>query len=102
LKGDRRPVVPEHDRAAVVASLGSVDFVTVFEQDTPEEVIKTLVPDVLVKGSDYELDEIVGRDVVEGAGGRVVRVPLHGDHSTERMLARIARLYRDYMEGRNQ
>ena len=95
LKGERRPIVPQDDRAAVVAALGSVDFVTVFEDDTPGRVIEALVPDVLVKGSDYELSEIVGRDTVESAGGKVVRVDLHGEHSTEKMFRRIADIYRD-------
>jgi len=93
LKGQRRPIVPQDDRAAVVAALGSVDFVTVFEDDTPGRVIEVLIPDVLVKGSDYELSEIVGGDTVESAGGRVVRVNLYGEHSTERMFRRIADVY---------
>jgi D-beta-D-heptose 7-phosphate kinase/D-beta-D-heptose 1-phosphate adenosyltransferase len=95
LKGERRPIVPQDDRAAVVAALGSVDFVTIFEDDTPERVIAALVPDVLVKGSDYELSEIVGRETVESAGGKVVRVDLYGDYSTEKMFRRIAGIYGD-------
>ncbi len=93
LKGERRPIVPQDDRAAVVAALGSVDFVTIFEDDTPERIIEALLPDVLVKGSDYELSEIAGRDAVESAGGRVVRVELYGEHSTEKTFRRIAELY---------
>jgi D-beta-D-heptose 7-phosphate kinase/D-beta-D-heptose 1-phosphate adenosyltransferase len=93
LKGARRPIVPQADRAAVVAALASVDFVTVFEDDTPERVIKAVVPDILVKGSDYELSEIVGRDTVESAGGKVVRVDLYGEYSTEKMFRRIADIY---------
>lgn len=93
LKGKRRPIVPQDDRAAVVAALESVDFVTVFGEDTPGRVIEALSPDVLVKGADYRLDEIVGRDTVESAGGRVVRVDLYGDYSTEQMFRRIADLY---------
>lgn len=93
LKGDRRPIVAQEDRAAIVAALGSVDFVTVFEDDTPGRIIEALVPDVLVKGSDYELSEIVGRDTVEAAGGRVVRVDLYGEYSTEKMFRRIADIY---------
>jgi rfaE bifunctional protein nucleotidyltransferase chain/domain len=95
LKGERRPIVPQDDRAAVVAALGSVDFVTVFEDDTPGRIIEALVPDVLVKGSDYELSEVVGRDTVESAGGKVVRVDLYGGYSTEKMFRRIADIYRD-------
>jgi D-beta-D-heptose 7-phosphate kinase/D-beta-D-heptose 1-phosphate adenosyltransferase len=95
LKGKRRPMVPQADRAAVVAALEGVDFVTIFEDDTPMRVIEALVPDVLVKGSDYELSEIVGRDTVESAGGKVVRVDLYGEYSTEKMFRRIADIYGD-------
>lgn len=93
IKGPRRPIVPENDRAAIVAALECVDFVTVFEDDTPERVIKELLPDVLVKGSDYELSEIVGRETVEAGGGRVARLDLYGDYSTESMFRRIAEIY---------
>jgi rfaE bifunctional protein nucleotidyltransferase chain/domain len=95
LKGERRPIVRQEDRAAVLAALASVDYVTIFEEDTPEVVIAGLKPDILVKGSDYAPGEVVGRVEVEDAGGRVVIVPLHGDLSTERMLREIARRYRD-------
>jgi D-beta-D-heptose 7-phosphate kinase/D-beta-D-heptose 1-phosphate adenosyltransferase len=95
LKGERRPVVRQEDRTAVLAALESVDYVTIFEEDTPAQVIARLRPDVLVKGSDYTPQEVVGREDVEGAGGRVVIVPLHGDFSTERMLREIARRYGD-------
>ncbi len=93
IKGPRRPIIPEADRAAVVAALESVDFVTVFEEDTPERVIRALVPDLLVKGSDYDVAEIVGRDTVEAAGGKVVRVDLYGDYSTEEVFRRIGEIY---------
>jgi D-beta-D-heptose 7-phosphate kinase/D-beta-D-heptose 1-phosphate adenosyltransferase len=95
LKGERRPIVGMADRAAVVAALDTVDLVTVFDEDTPAELISLLLPDVLVKGEDYSLDGIVGRADVEKAGGVVVRVPLHGGFSTEKMLRDIARRYRD-------
>jgi rfaE bifunctional protein nucleotidyltransferase chain/domain len=95
LKGDKRPIVHEEDRAAVLAALEAVDYVTLFDEDTPAEVISVLRPDVLVKGSDYDIDEIVGRAEVEEMGGRVVRIPLHGGFSTERLLREIARRYSD-------
>ncbi len=95
LKGERRPIVRQEDRTAVLAALGSVDYVTIFEEETPEEVIARLRPDILVKGSDYTPGEVVGRSEVEAAGGRVVIIPLHGDFSTERMLKEIARRYGD-------
>jgi D-beta-D-heptose 7-phosphate kinase/D-beta-D-heptose 1-phosphate adenosyltransferase len=98
LKGERRPIVGAADRAAVVAALDTVDLVTVFDEDTPAHLISLLVPDVLVKGSDYALEEIVGRSDVERAGGVVVRVPLHGGFSTEKLLREIARRYRDFVD----
>lgn len=93
LKGPRRPIVSQDDRAAVVAALDSVDYVTIFDEDTPERVITVLLPDVLVKGADYELEEIVGREQVEASGGRVVRIPLLEGYSTEKLLQEIARRY---------
>jgi D-beta-D-heptose 7-phosphate kinase/D-beta-D-heptose 1-phosphate adenosyltransferase len=95
LKGERRPINSQSDRAEVLAALECVDFVTIFEEDTPARVISVLLPDVLVKGSDYAIDEIVGRQDVEEAGGKVVRVPLHGSYSTEKLLKEIAARYRD-------
>ena len=81
-KGPDRPLVPEEERARVLAALAAVDCVVIFEQDTPLELIKHLRPDVLVKGADYERGAIVGGDEVEGWGGKVVRVPLVPGHST--------------------
>ncbi|MFH1312792.1 MAG: D-glycero-beta-D-manno-heptose 1-phosphate adenylyltransferase [Candidatus Eisenbacteria bacterium] len=98
LKGEKRPIVLEDDRTAVVAALESVDFVTVFDEDTPERVITVLLPDVLVKGGDYAIDEIVGRKQVEESGGKVVRLPLHGGHSTAKLLRDIAERYKDTPE----
>ena len=98
LKGIRRPIVSQDDRAAVLAALESVDFVTIFDEDTPARVISLLKPDILVKGSDYAVEEIVGREDVEQAGGRVVRLPLHGGYSTEKLLRDIAARYGDVSE----
>jgi D-beta-D-heptose 7-phosphate kinase/D-beta-D-heptose 1-phosphate adenosyltransferase len=88
LKGAGRPLVPEADRAAVLAALSSVDAVTLFDQDTPLELISALLPDVLVKGGDYDLDGIVGREVVEEAGGEVRVLPLVEGYSTTGILNR--------------
>jgi D-beta-D-heptose 7-phosphate kinase/D-beta-D-heptose 1-phosphate adenosyltransferase len=95
LKGSRRPIVGQEDRAAILAALEAVDYVTIFKDDTPGRVIDALRPDVLVKGSDYAPDEIVGKAEVEEVGGRVVRIPLQGEFSTDRMLREIARRYGD-------
>ncbi|HET8712675.1 MAG TPA: D-glycero-beta-D-manno-heptose 1-phosphate adenylyltransferase [Gemmatimonadales bacterium] len=90
-KGGDRPVVPERDRARVLAALAAVDCVVLFDEDTPLSLIRRLKPDVLVKGADYAREAIVGGDDVEGWGGRVVRVPLVQDKSTTSLLARLRR-----------
>jgi len=89
LKGTRRPLVAEEDRATVLAGLRSVDAVTVFDEDTPLELIRELLPDVLVKGGDYDLDGIVGQEVVEQAGGDVRVLPLVEGYSTTNILNRL-------------
>jgi rfaE bifunctional protein nucleotidyltransferase chain/domain len=88
-KGPQRPIVPEAERAEVIAALDCVDAAVVFDQDTPHEIISRLQPDVLVKGADWAADEIVGRDVVEGRGGRVVRMPIEQGFSTTTLIDRI-------------
>jgi D-beta-D-heptose 7-phosphate kinase/D-beta-D-heptose 1-phosphate adenosyltransferase len=89
LKGPGRPLVDEADRAAVLAGLRSVDAVTVFDEDTPLELLSVLLPDVLVKGGDYDLDGIVGRDAVEKAGGDVRVLPFVEGYSTTDILTRL-------------
>ena len=89
LKGPKRPVQPEAARAAVLASLASVDMVCVFEEDTPETLIAELHPDLLMKGADYTLDRVVGADLVRGWGGKVALADLLPGHSTTATLARI-------------
>jgi D-beta-D-heptose 7-phosphate kinase/D-beta-D-heptose 1-phosphate adenosyltransferase len=88
-KGPDRPVVPEAERARVIAALAAVDCVVLFDEDTPLELIRRLRPDVLVKGADYALDAIVGAKDVEGWGGRVVRVPLVKYKSTTTLLQQL-------------
>jgi rfaE bifunctional protein nucleotidyltransferase chain/domain len=91
LKGAGRPLVPETERAETLAALDAVDRVVVYDEDTPLAVISALSPDVLVKGADWALDAIVGREEVEAAGGKVVRVDLIPGRSTTSMVARIRR-----------
>ena len=91
-KGPARPVVPEDERAELVASLDCVDAVVIFDDDTPDQVIRAIRPDVLVKGADWPADQIVGRDTVEAGGGRVVRAPIEQGYSTTAILERIGRL----------
>jgi D-beta-D-heptose 7-phosphate kinase/D-beta-D-heptose 1-phosphate adenosyltransferase len=90
-KAPNRPINPERERAEVVAALSSVDAVVIFDDPTPLAVITAIAPDVLVKGADWGEHQIVGRDVVEAAGGRVVRVELSRGYSTTRILSKIAR-----------
>tara|TARA_R110001599_G_scaffold116119_4_gene283415 strand:+ start:10750 stop:12228 length:1479 start_codon:yes stop_codon:yes gene_type:complete len=89
LKGDERPVQNEAARSAVLASLGSVDLVVIFSEDTPYELIGELRPDVLVKGADYTIDEVVGADLVQGWGGQVVLAALKPGHSTTDTIRRM-------------
>jgi rfaE bifunctional protein nucleotidyltransferase chain/domain len=88
-KGSDRPVSSEDARARVLAALAAVDVVTLFDEDTPLELITALAPDVLVKGADYPRERIVGADFVESRGGRVVRVPILPGQSTTQLLERV-------------
>ncbi|HLM54797.1 MAG TPA: D-glycero-beta-D-manno-heptose 1-phosphate adenylyltransferase [Pyrinomonadaceae bacterium] len=92
LKGEGRPVVSEGERAEVLAALGAVDFVTVFDEDSPRALIAELLPDVLVKGGDYALGEIHGREEVEAAGGRVLSLPFVRGASTTDIIGRVKAL----------
>ena len=89
LKGESRPVIPEAERAEVLAALAAVDFVVLFDEDTPRELIARLRPDVLAKGADWDAGDVVGREEVEAAGGRVVSVPLEPGYSTSGLLEAI-------------
>jgi len=89
LKGPCRPIVPEDDRAHVLAALASVDYVALFDEPTPYKLIEAVVPDVLVKGAGYTRETIVGADVVESAGGRVVALPALEGRSTRSIISTI-------------
>jgi len=89
LKGAGRPVLPERERAEILAALECVDAVVIFDALTPREVIARLLPDVLVKGGDWASDQIVGREEVEAAGGRVVSIPVVAGYSTTEILRKI-------------
>jgi D-beta-D-heptose 7-phosphate kinase/D-beta-D-heptose 1-phosphate adenosyltransferase len=90
-KGEGRPVNPEAERAEVLLALESVDGVTIFDEETPHAIISAIQPDVLVKGADWGPDNIVGRDVVEARGGRVVRMELAPGISTTAQLDKVRR-----------
>jgi len=89
LKGDSRPILTERDRAAILGALSSVDMVVLFDEDTPLQLIAALQPDILVKGNDYRLDQVVGRNVVEAYGGQVCLVPLLQGYSTTGIVERM-------------
>ena len=89
LKGEGRPVTNQNDRAEVLAALACVDYVSVFDELSPRSLIAELLPDVLVKGGDYSLDQIHGREEVEAAGGRVVSLPFVESVSTSAIIERM-------------
>lgn len=88
-KGPARPIVPEAERAELIAALGCVDAAIVFDEDTPDAIVRALQPDRLVKGADWAADQIVGRHTVEARGGRVVRIAVEAGYSTSAIIARV-------------
>ena len=88
-KGPERPLVSEQDRAEVIAALACVDYVTIFDEPTPRELISRVLPSILVKGADWALDQVAGREEVEAAGGRVMSIPLAQGYSTTNIVQRI-------------
>jgi len=90
-KGPDRPITPADERAEVLLALASVDAVAVFDEETPDAIIKRVQPDVLVKGADWGPDDIIGRDTVEALGGRVVRVELAPGYSTTDLVGKVRR-----------
>lgn len=93
LKGDKRPILTEAERSEVMAALACVDFVTIFDGPTPLEIISVLLPDILVKGGDWGIDSIVGREEVEAAGGQVMSLAFVDGCSTTDVIERIAQRY---------
>lgn len=89
LKGGKRPIIPQEERAAVIAALESVDYVTVFNELDPLRCIMALKPDILVKGGDWKKEEVVGKDAVESSGGRVVIVPYVEGWSTKSIIEKM-------------
>lgn len=92
LKGAARPVVNEYSRARMMAAMEFVDAVTAFEEDTPYELIKAILPDILVKGDDYKIDNIIGSDIVINNGGRVATIALVEGYSTTELIKKIKQL----------
>jgi D-glycero-beta-D-manno-heptose 1-phosphate adenylyltransferase len=92
MKGTGRPILPERERAEILAALECVDGVVIFDEPTPQEIIAALLPDVLVKGGDWAGDQIVGRKEVEAAGGKVISIPVVVGYSTTAILEKIRKL----------
>ena len=92
IKGAGRPIVSESERAEILEALACVDAVVIFDADTPAALIDALQPDILVKGADWAADAIVGREIVEARGGRVVRIAIEPGHSTTKIVDTIRRL----------
>lgn len=93
IKGEKRPILSQNDRAEILASLEMVDYVLIFNEKTPYKVIARLVPDILVKGADYRKDEIVGKGIVESSGGRVIRVKQVPGRSVRDIIRKISSRY---------
>jgi D-glycero-beta-D-manno-heptose 1-phosphate adenylyltransferase len=89
IKGPKRPIIPFEDRAFIVSNLSPVDYVCSFEQETPLELIQYIVPDILVKGADWNINNVVGKDVVERAGGKVATIDFVPDRSTSSIIELI-------------
>lgn len=93
LKGEKRPIMPEEARSQLLAALASVDYVTIFAEDDPYQLINLLQPDILVKGGDWDTGAIVGRDLVEARGGKVYSLPFVDEYSTTSIVEEIIRRY---------
>lgn len=95
IKGSKRPIINETERAFVLSNLKAVDYVTTFDEDTPKEIIDYLIPDILVKGADWDLDKIIGRDTVEANGGEVKRIKFVSEQSTSKIIEKILTIYKE-------
>jgi len=94
IKGDKRPINTQADRAETLAALQSVDYVTIFDEPDPYKIIAALQPDVLVKGGDWPIEKIIGRDIVQARGGKVVNVPYVDGASTTSIIDKILKTYK--------
>lgn len=93
IKGDKRPLIPQNQRAEVLAGLASVDYIVLFDEPDPYNLIAEILPDVLAKGSDWPKSSIIGADVVEKNGGRILQIPFEYDTSTSEIIQRIMERY---------
>lgn len=93
IKGEKRPIVNERERGFIMANLKAVDFVTFFDEDTPAEIISELIPDVLIKGADWDINKIVGKDIVESNGGEVKTIEFVNFQSTTNIIDTVLERY---------
>jgi D-glycero-beta-D-manno-heptose 1-phosphate adenylyltransferase len=93
IKGDKRPILSQEERAFVLSNLKPVDYVVFFDEDTPEKLISEIIPDILVKGADWAVEKIVGKDVVEKNGGKVMNIEFVNDQSTSKIIDLIVQRY---------
>ena len=93
IKGDKRPILKQEERAFILTNLKPVDYVIFFDEDTPEKLISEIIPDILVKGADWSVEKIVGKDVVEKNGGKVMNIKFVNDQSTSKIIDLIIKRY---------
>lgn len=93
IKGEKRPILKQEERAFVLINLKPVDYVVLFEEDTPEKLISEIIPDILVKGADWSVERIVGKDIVEKHGGKVMNIEFVNDQSTSKIIELIVKRY---------
>ncbi len=94
IKGNKRPILKQDERAFILSNLKCVDYVTFFDEDTPAQIISEIIPDILVKGADWDLNKIVGKDVVESNGGEVKTIKFVNDQSTSKIIESILIKYK--------
>ncbi|NWF89288.1 MAG: D-glycero-beta-D-manno-heptose 1-phosphate adenylyltransferase [Ignavibacteriaceae bacterium] len=93
IKGDKRPILKQNERAFIISNIKAVDYVVLFDEDTPGRIIDELIPDILVKGADWSIDKIVGRETVEKHGGEVIAIEFVNDQSTSKIIDSIKSKY---------
>jgi D-glycero-beta-D-manno-heptose 1-phosphate adenylyltransferase len=93
IKGDKRPILKQEERAFILTNLKPVDYVVFFDDNTPEKIISEIIPDILVKGADWAVDKIVGKDIVEKNGGKVMNIEFVNDQSTSKIIDMIVKRF---------
>lgn len=94
IKGDKRPILMQDERAFILANLKCVDYITFFDEDTPVDIISEIIPDILVKGADWDLNKIVGKEIVESNGGQVKTIKFVNDQSTSKIIESILKKFK--------